>query len=135
MKTPREVIEQVEHDAGDNHIQQRTLDGMLTVLKVLHRGATFTEAVRVSKVEKRTVSDWRNKFFAFNQAVKALLEVNTEKRKTGREEKKWTEKEEAGLVLDFDSPIPDPGGLVAFRWDYFGRPTPIHQQGAVKALE
>ncbi|KKK51065.1 hypothetical protein LCGC14_3118700, partial [marine sediment metagenome] len=67
--------------------------------------------------------------------VTRLIAANSEVRKQVREETKWSEKEASGLVLKFDEPVPDPGGLAEFRMNYFGRPTPIHQQAAVAALE
>ncbi len=135
MNTPDEVITLVEADRQSGVIQVRTKRGMVAVLEALGKGGTFAEAARTAKVEKKTATNWRKLYEAFDLEVGELMATNAGLRKKERVESKWANKVEAGLVLNFEAEIPDPGGLVSFRWDYFGRPTPIHQRGAVKALE
>lgn len=134
MPTVDEVIAAVR--AGTSgHIQSRTEQGMRTVLGAMSRGTNFTDAAGIAGVTLRTAKMWRATYPSFDSECRRLIEINEHSRKAAREELKRAEMEARGLVLRYDDPTPEVPPLVDWRMTYFGRPTPIHQQTSLMALE
>lgn len=108
---------------------------MALVLTALEDGATIKDAEATAGVTHQTVASWRTRYPLFDEAVRERARRNEAIRKRTRELTKRAEAEAQGLILPYNKPVPDPGGLADFRMKYFGRPTPIHLQAATMALE
>lgn len=97
--------------------------------------ATIKEAEVSAGVAHSTVEAWRARYPIFNEEVKKRARRNEAVRRRTREAATRARAEAAGLILPFNKPVPDPGGLADFRMKYFGRPTPVHLEAVTMALE
>lgn len=128
------ILEAVERGAAVK-LQDRTVVGLRTILLALQRGQTVNDAAAVAGVQETTVKRWRSAFPAFGDAVAKLVEQNQTDRQAARAEERWARLNEEGMILRYDDPVPEVPPLIDWRLDYFGRPTPLHQQAAVMALD
>jgi hypothetical protein len=127
------IIERVVA-ATSAHIQDRTLTGMRVVLVEMFGGESLQGASARAGVARDTVKSWRHRYPAFDVEVGRLMAQNRRARDQALALERERKRAEKGLILT-DAEIPDAGSYIDFRWKYFGRPTPDHQELAAEALE
>jgi len=127
------TLKAVEVESGA-HIQARTLIGLRKVLNSLLDGDSFSGAAARASVSPATAKQWRERYPAFDVEVKRLMSANKRAREAATKAELEKRRSDRGLILH-DAPTPDRGSFAEFRWKYFGRPTPDHQQLAAEALE
>jgi hypothetical protein len=105
--------------------KERRQEAFLTNYRELGED-NLSEACRRTGISKRCVSDWRSVDPGWAVRLDAI-----------RRDLKQRSKAAKGAEWTFDPHLAKPAvpGIVQFRWDYIGRPTPAHQQPIVKAWE
>ena len=131
------VADQVAADVNETggHIQQRTLDGMVLVLTAMSRGDSVRKSCADNDVGYTAYLEWKKRYPAFRNAANRTVALNRAAVHAAVIERQRQQRAEGGLVWDPDRQVRPRPGLIEFRQEYFGRPTPIHQQAMVQALE
>lgn len=130
---PADVVERIKADGAT--LQARTENGIIKLLNSLGGGATFEDASVAAGVQIKTPRYWRQVYPALDRECSRLIELNKKARQQVREQERQDELEKRGLVLPVKRSLPEPMGLVDFRWTYFGQPTPRHLRLPCAALE
>ena len=120
---------------GSRVLQERTERGMRGVMWHVALGETTRGACKKAGVTYSTYGTWRDRYPAFAEEMTRLTTANRVARQVADSERRRVQAANSDMVVDFDREMPPRPGLIEFRQDYLGRPTPIHQVAACKALE
>ena len=126
------VMDRIEAEA--EYLQERTRVGMRHALRALAKGENVDDTIAKADITRDTFYRWRRDHPAFAAEVKRYIRINEEARIAATEARR-TERNEESPTLQPDRGRNERPSLTDFRMEYFGRPTPPHQQAAVKALE
>ncbi len=125
------TIDQIISECAKLRMQRRTEAKMRIVAAELAKGRTIERAAKLAGVSESAVKGWRGRYPPFDDYATGQVAANRE----GRLAATAARRRSRSPVLS-ESTDDVPGlGLEDFRMAYFGRPTPIHQQAWVKALE
>ncbi len=128
------LLERIEH-VNQKPLQKRTAESVRIVATSLINGTTVDEACQKAGIKRSTYQTWRGKYRPFAVFADQLVERRMAAEHEAHRARRMGDKRVDGLVYDSKRPVPDRGTLEGFRMAYFGRPTPEHQQAAVKALQ
>lgn len=126
-----ELLDTLDRKYG---LQERTRVAMRLVLKYLARGMSVADAAQQAGVGQNTIGYWNRQFKEFEEQYQEYITINERARMAATEARRQEEADSTPTLLPTRGRDERPD-LATFRMEYFGRPTPPHQQAAVKALE
>ena len=112
-------------------MQHRTVVSMRIVAAELAKGQTIERAAKLAGISESAVKGWRVRYPPCDDYATGQIAANREGRLAATAARR---RSRSPVLAEPVDDVPELG-LEDFRMAYFGRPTPIHQQAWVKALE